>query len=141
MDTIEEFSFALSEFMNAENERAALIFAFSLIEQFVNDLTKIKCKHHKAYENLSTYTKLNILNEINSVTDNELEAINWLRKQRNKAAHKPGYKANDSEIKKHWMMEAMKKKTNLQNFLATTVMGFWNGHPEIRKYYNFNKSS
>lgn len=137
MDTVEEFSNAVSDFLNSENERAAIIFAFSMLEQFVGDLLKIKSKHPNSYKNLSVFLKMNLLNEIGAISDNEYEAIDWLRKQRNKAAHKPGFKVDQSSIKESWTMSTMTSKTLLQNYLVTTVIGFWNNHSEIRKFYGF----
>jgi hypothetical protein len=98
LDSIEEFSDAISEFLNSGNDRAAIIFAFSLLEQFIGDLVKEKCKRPASYKNLSVNLKLNILFDIGSVTESEFERIDWLRKVRNQAAHKPGYKINESEI-------------------------------------------
>ena len=141
MDTIEDFSSAVSEFLSADNERAALIFAFSLLEQFVGDLIKVKCKHPSSYSHVSASLKINILHEIDAINKDEYQAICWLKKQRNEAAHKPGYKVNESEINQSWIMNNIQAKSLLHKFLATTVLGFWNEHLEILELYEFEKNA
>jgi len=141
MDTIEDFSKAIADFLDAENERAAIIFAFSLLEQFVTDLLKIKSKHPELYNNLSVFLKVNLLHEIGAISDAEYESISWLRIQRNKAAHSPSYKVDLSGIKDNWVMSDLKNKTLLQKYLLTTVIGFWNVHTEIFKFYGFTKNA
>jgi len=91
MKTVEEFSNAISEFLNAENERAAVIFAFSLLEQFIGDLLTLKSKHPRSYKNMSVSMKMKLLHELNAITDHEYESIEWLRKQRNKSSHTRNY--------------------------------------------------
>lgn len=141
MDTIDDFSSAVAEFLSADNERAALIFAFSLLEQFVGDLIKVKCKHPISYSNVSAALKINILHEIGAINEDEYKAICWLRKQRNKAAHKPCYKVQESEIHQTWIMKDIQAKSLLHKFLATTVLGFWNNHLEILELYEFGKNA
>lgn len=135
MDTIQDFIDGITDFLQVDNERAAVIFSFSMLEQFISDLVKIKCKHPKIYENFSVYHKINLLHELEAISDKEYESINWFRAKRNDAAHKPGYKVDKSEIQNRWVMREMGEMSLLQNYLITTVGGFWNTHPELMKYY------
>ena len=141
MDTIEEFLKGIEEFSLEKNERAAVILAFSMLEQFVSDLLKIKCKHPEGYKNLSVSVKISLLHDIGEISNNEYESINWLRRQRNKAAHKPGYKVDRSGIQKKWIAPLLEKMDLLQSYLITAVGGFWNRHPEMREFYGIGNNT
>ena len=141
MDSVDDFSDSIAEFLQVNNDRAAIIFAFSMLEQFISDLLKIKSKHSKSYMHLSTSVKISFLHDLGEISDNEYESITWLRKIRNDAAHKAGYKINRSDIQKRWIMESADTIKILENYLITTVVGFWNNHGELYRYYGigYNK--
>ena len=133
MNKVENFVQGLQDFINLNNDRASIIFAFSMVEAMVDDLIVLKTKHHRSYQNLSVATKINILHELSSLTDNQYEALNWFRRQRNKAAHRPGFSPAIGEIQDRWIMPGMDEDFPLRNFLITTVGTLWNKNPEIHK--------
>ncbi|MEJ1296195.1 MAG: hypothetical protein RPU63_01750 [Candidatus Sedimenticola sp. (ex Thyasira tokunagai)] len=135
MDTMQDFTKGITDFLQANNDRAALIFSFSMLEQFIGDLIKIKCKHSRAYENFSAFHKISLLHELDLISEQEYESINWLREKRNDAAHQPGYSLDESTIPARWLMKDMGEMSALNNYLITTIGGFWNAHPEIRRHY------
>ena len=136
MGAIEDFAQGITEFLQSNNERAVVIFAFSMIEKFVSDLLELKSKHQSSYKHLSISVKISLLHDMGELSDWELECIDWLRKQRNKAAHKPGFIMQRAEIPNRCMMVQFQGLWEpLKNILITTVGGFWNEHPEIRGLY------
>lgn len=141
MDTIKEFSDSVAEFIHSDNDRAATIFAFSMLEQFISDVLERKSKHPKSYQHLSIAVKVNLLHELNEISNNDLESINWLKKQRNKVAHSIGYKINRDEIQERWLMPALSNKDIFSNYLTTTVLGFWNNHPELNALYQLTNKA
>ena len=132
---IDNFSEGVSEFLNMRNQRAMIIFAFSMLETFISDLVKIKCKHPRSFESLSIAVKISLLHELGEISDNQFESINWLRKQRNKAAHTVGFQVDQSEIQDRWVMNELQELGLLQKYLITTVGGFWNSHKELKDHY------
>lgn len=138
---LDSFSKGVSEFLNMSSQRAMIIFAFSMLETFISDLVKIKCKHPRSFESLSITVKISLLHELGEISDIQFESINWLRKQRNKAAHTVGFEVNQSEIQDRWVMEEIQGLGLLQKYLITTVGGFWNSHIELRDHYEWKTNA
>jgi len=132
----EYFSEGVSDLLKCESERAAVIFAFSVIESMVSDLINLKTRHPKSYSQLSMQVKLNLLHEMNEITDLEYESISWLRKQRNKAAHSPGFVVDKTQIQDRWIMQDLRGLGPLQKYLITVVGSFWNSRPELRANFD-----
>ena len=137
MGSIEEFAQDIADFINSNNERAAVIVAFSMIEQFISDLLELRSKHPSSYKHLSIAVKISLLHDIGELSDREFECIDWLRKQRNKAAHKRGFTVQREGIfNNRCMMGVLQGQLDpLREILLTTVGAFWNKHREIQRRY------
>ena len=117
-----------------DNHRSLILISHGFIELLINILVDTKCKNsNKISKNAKDYshaTKLIILNEINVIPDDYYEYLEWFRKIRNKAAHRPLFKVTKSDM----ILLKNDKFINpdtLYNFCTKFVSALWNKYPDI----------
>jgi hypothetical protein len=124
---------SLQDVLDVNSPRASIIFAYSLIEVFIGDLIGSSAIHKKAYANLSPYTKTCLCHDLGKLSQAEFERLEWLRRQRNAAAHNPTYQPDISSIKNKWIMSDMRGMDRLKAFLVCLIGDMWNKHRELRE--------
>ena len=117
-----------------ENYRFLLILTCSFAELMVGALIEEKCKNGKAINNNSRdfpfSVRLTMLNEMGHIHDIHFEWLNWLRKQRNDAAHKPDFHFTSDRMPA-WAGEKHKTADKLFSLCVNILGIFWNQNVQL----------
>jgi len=122
---------------DAENDELKLIIlSNTILELLINILIQERVKNKNKIVNGNEYThsiKLVILNEKKIIDDDLFNAINIIRKLRNKAAHEPVFKLSKDDIKDL----PIRQNEKLYDGCMTVITVLWNQNKDtFTKYFN-----
>jgi hypothetical protein len=114
-----------------DNHRFLLILSCSFAELLVGTLIEDKCKRGKSINRNSRdfpfSVRLTLLNEMGLLHDLHLQWFDWLRKQRNDAAHNADFRFTADRLPE-WGGEAHRTPDKLFSLCANMLCIFWNQH-------------
>jgi hypothetical protein len=114
-----------------DNHRLLLIVSCSFAELLIGTLIEEKCKNGKQINSNTRdfpfSVRLTLLHEMGLLHDLHLQRFNWLRKQRNDAAHNPGFRFTADRLP-DWVGDAHRTPDKLFSLCANILCIFWNNH-------------
>lgn len=117
-----------------ENHRLLLIVSCSFAELMVGTLIEEYCKRGKKINDNSRdfpfSVRITLLHELGLISEAEYQHLNWLRKRRNEAAHKPGFRFRKEHLPP-WSDEFHDRPEKLCSLCINIVGVFWNNRVEL----------
>jgi hypothetical protein len=118
----------------ADHSRLLVLIAHGFVELLVNTLidhhlknSKKILKDNRSYPHA---TKLLVLNELGIVDDHFYQILDWFRRLRNEAAHRPIFAITEADLAA-LKVEKFRDPKNFFSFCMNLVGAFWNQHSEI----------
>ena len=117
-----------------DNPRFLLVLSCSFAELLIGTLIEARCKDgNRINDNTRDFpfsVRLTLLREMGLLHDLHFTWFNWLRKQRNDAAHKAGFRFTTDRMPE-WGGDEHKTPDKLFSLCANVLCIFWNQHVEL----------
>lgn len=122
----------LNHFKN--NHRLLLVVSCTFTELMVSTLIEKYCKNGKTINNNTRdfpfSVRLTLLYEMKILNEAEFISLNWLRKKRNDAAHKPDFNFTKEHLP-NWVDKNHSEPDNLFSLCINIIGLFWNRHVSL----------
>lgn len=116
------------------SQRSLALVTNGVLELFVETLIKASCRNHKRItednRSFPYSVKLLMLNEVGVLDDEYYKHLDWFRKIRNEAAHKPIFEVTDKSLKGHVSVEYSDPE-KLHDLCSTMISAFWNDYIDV----------
>jgi hypothetical protein len=117
-----------------DNPRFLLVLSCSFAELMIGTLIEARCKNGKGInDNVRDFpfsVRLTLLREMNVLHEAHFIWLNWLRKQRNDAAHKPEFRFTVGKLR-DWGGEQHRTPDKLFSLCTNILAGVWNQHLDL----------
>jgi CRISPR/Cas system-associated endonuclease/helicase Cas3 len=124
----------LNQYKN--NHRLLLVVSCTFSELMVSTLIEAYCRNgkniNKNTRDFPFSVRLTLLYEMKILNEAEFKSLNWLRKKRNDAAHKPDFKFTNQHLPS-WVDENHSNPDKLFSLCINIIGVFWNRHVQLFK--------